>query len=80
MGRVGRFMDQYDVWCRAVILKASRCGKTTREEEDYGHTQGEVTSQNLWSRHDRHVVGITWRDVWSEKAKIHGVIHTKLII
>jgi len=26
---------------------------------------GEVTSQNAWSRYDRHVVGITWRDVWS---------------
>jgi len=28
-------------------------------------TQGEVTSQNLWSRYDRHVVGIAWHDVWS---------------
>jgi len=28
-------------------------------------TQGEVTSQNLWSRNDSHVVGVTWHDVWS---------------
>ena len=31
------------------------------------YTQGEVTSQNLWSLYDRHVVGITWHDVWSYK-------------
>ena len=42
------------------------------------NTQGEVTSQNLWSRYDRHVVGITWLDVWSLKATIYGVIHVKL--
>ena len=24
-----------------------------------GYTQGEVTSQNLWPRYDRHFVGIT---------------------
>ena len=28
------------------------------------NAQGEVTSQNLWSQYDRHVVGITWHDVW----------------
>jgi len=28
-------------------------------------TQGEVTSQNLWSRYDRHFAGITWHHVWS---------------
>ena len=27
------------------------------------YTQGEVTSQNLWSRYDRHFVGITWHNV-----------------
>ena len=39
-----------------------------------------MTSRNLWSRYDRHVVGrpITWHDVWSYKAKIYGVIHIKL--
>ena len=48
------------------------------------YTEGDVTSQNLWSRHDRHVVGITWHDVWL-KAKIYRVmefielpVHTKL--
>ena len=29
------------------------------------NTQGEATSQNLWSLYDRHVVGITWHDAWS---------------
>ena len=29
------------------------------------YTQGEVTSQNLWSRYDRHCVGLTWHNVWS---------------
>jgi len=37
-----------------------------------------VTSQNLWSQYDRHFVGITRHIVWSEKAKIYGVIHIKL--
>jgi len=40
-----------------------------------------VTSQNVWSRYDRHFVGIgpiTWHDVWSSKAKFYGVIHIKL--
>ena len=30
-----------------------------------GYTQGEMTSQNLWSLYDRHFVGITWHNVWS---------------
>ena len=38
----------------------------------------EVTSQYLWPQYDRHVVGITWHDVWSEKAMIYGVVHIKL--
>ena len=29
------------------------------------NTPGEVTSHNLWSRHDRHVVGISRCNVWS---------------
>jgi len=37
-----------------------------------------VTSQNLWSRYDRHFVSITRRVVWSKNAKICGVIHIKL--
>ena len=28
-------------------------------------TQGELTSRNLWWRYDRHLVGITWLNVWS---------------
>jgi len=30
-----------------------------------GNTRGEVTSQNLWPRYDRHFVGVTWHNVWS---------------
>jgi len=37
---------------------------------------GEVTSQSLWSRHDRHFVGITWHNMWSQGAKIYRVIYT----
>jgi len=29
------------------------------------YTYGEVTSQNLWPRYDRHFVGITRHNVWS---------------
>jgi len=29
----------------------------------FDYTQGEVTSQNLWPRYDRHFVGITWQCV-----------------
>ena len=29
------------------------------------YTQGEMTSQNLWSGYDRHFVGITWHNAWS---------------
>jgi len=31
----------------------------------FAYTPGEVTSQNLWPRYDRHFVGITWHNVWS---------------
>ena len=30
-----------------------------------GCTEGEMTSQNLWPRHVRHFVGITWQNVLS---------------
>jgi len=36
-----------------------------------------MTSQNLWSRYDRHFVGITWHNVWSYWMKIYHVIQTK---
>ena len=29
------------------------------------YTKGEMTSQNLWPRYDRHFVGVTWHNVWS---------------
>ena len=41
-------------------------------------TWGEATSQNLWSRYVRHFVGITRHIVWSQKAKICGVIRGKI--
>jgi len=50
----------------------------SNRELECSNVEGEVTSQNLWSRYDRHVVGIAWHDVWSQKAKIYGFIHIKL--
>jgi len=35
---------------------------------------GAVTSQNLWSRYDRHFVGKTWHNVRNRGAKIYRVI------
>ena len=29
------------------------------------YTAGKVMSRNLWSQYDRHVVSISWRDVWN---------------
>ena len=42
------------------------------------YTQGEVTSQSLWSRYDRHFVGITRYNASSYMAKICRVIQLKL--
>ena len=36
-----------------------------------------MTLQNLWSRYDRHFVGITCHNVWSYWMKIYHVIQTK---
>ena len=41
------------------------------------NTQGKMTSQNLWSRYDRHFVGITWHNVWNWWPKICHTIQTK---
>jgi len=41
------------------------------------YTQGEVTSQSLRSRHDRHFVGITRHNALSYMAKIYRVIPMK---
>ena len=35
------------------------CHCTQRQSQSTFYTQGEVTSQSLWSRYDRHFVGIT---------------------
>ena len=36
---------------------------TARIRSNLQYTQGEMTSQNLWLRYDRHFVGITWHCV-----------------
>jgi len=42
------------------------------------YTWGEVTSQGLWSRYDRHFVGVTRRNALSYNANIYRVIRIKL--
>ena len=42
------------------------------------YTQGEVMSPSLWSRYERHFVGITRYNALSEMAKIYCVIKIKL--
>jgi len=42
------------------------------------YTQGEVASQGLWSRYDRHFWGITRHNALSKMAKIYRVIQIKL--
>ena len=37
-----------------------------------------MTSQNLWSRYDRHFVGITWCNLWRYGENIYRVILTTL--
>ena len=57
-------------WCTARCAAARRAGPSATADDCLSlkrlqtvALQGEVTSQNLWSRYDRHVVGITWNDV-----------------
>ena len=33
------------------------------------NTSGQMTSQNLWPRNDRHFVGITWHNVWNYRGE-----------
>jgi len=47
-------------------------------------TDGSECDMEIWrpevehvTRYDRHVVGITWHDVWSYKAKIYVIIRIK---
>ena len=49
-----------------------------RKAKDRGYTQGEVTSQSLWSRYGRHFVGITRYNALSEMANIYRLIQIKL--
>ena len=45
--------------------KTPQFDKKICDESETRSNEGEVTSQNLWSRYDRHVVAITWHDVSS---------------
>ena len=42
------------------------------------YTEGEVTSQSLWSRYDRHFVGITRHDAELNGEDLSRVIRVKL--
>jgi len=42
------------------------------------YTWGEVTSQNLWPRYDRHFVGVKRHNVLGQMAKNYRVIQIKL--
>jgi len=54
--------NQSTVAC-AGRFRLSLCG--IRDGAALLGTKDEVTSENLWSRYDRHFVGITWHNVWS---------------
>ena len=43
----------------------------------YGYTDGDVTSHDLWSRYDRHFVGMKCRNEWRQAAKTYRVIQIK---
>ena len=59
-------------WARYAFIVAS-------DTLTFCSTSGEVTSQSLWSRYDRHFVGITSRyNVLSQMAKICRVIRNKI--
>ena len=66
-----------------LVVRQKKHNKLDKDSADGTHhvcstatpyTQGEVTSQNLWPRYDRHFVGIIRRNVWSKAAKIYRVI------
>ena len=44
----------------------------------HSYTQGEVTSQYLWSRYDRHFVGKTWHSLWNEGERYIALFRCKL--
>ena len=44
--------------------------QTKPKPADYVAIHKVVASRNLWSRYDRHFVGITRYNVWSQGAKI----------
>jgi len=60
----------------SISLQRSAASRSARHATDY--TQGEVTSQSLWSPYDHHFVGIIRHHALSYKANIYRVIQIKL--
>ena len=78
----GLWRDSLHVTCGlTACTPGSAAGPTLGNE--YGKTlplftQGEMTSQRLWSRYDRHSVGLTRCNAFRYMAKIYRVIQIKL--
>ena len=53
------------VFYRPDALPAAQPTASKHWRHNLSYTQGEMTSQNLWSRNDSQFVGITWHNVWS---------------
>ena len=49
---------------KTILVYIPSASKRTIRPSLSFYTWGEMTSQNLWSRHVRHFVGITWHNVW----------------
>ena len=50
----------------SIYLLRQRCNLMANYSDYYAtYTWREVTPQTMWSRYDRHFVGITWHNVWS---------------
>jgi len=64
----------------SYILTVQKCNRAQRVNYTSvrNYTYGEMTSQCLWSRYDRHFVGITRHNALSKMAKIYRVIQIKL--
>jgi len=67
----GRFINALATLITRRVRKVRRSGAVAikpalpRPVPPVMYPQGEVTSQNLWSRYDRHFVGITRHIMWS---------------
>ena len=70
-----RVTSGWTTWARCCGCRVKRTSRSTRASSrpassSWVYTYGEVTSQNLWPRYDRHFVAVTWHNVWSQGAKI----------